>query len=175
MFDELGNIIDTSAIDSGGGSGLPGDFSVADNSLLQIADATTGPQATQAGVGGLVQKGAALVKQYGGQAMQAFSSSGATTVAGGPGRVVIKGWPRRKLARLVKLMGLGGAAAALGVDPVILASVALGGRRRGRGISSRDVRTTRRVVGFMARLSHLLHTTSHSRGGRRISISKVSA
>lgn len=106
-----------------------------------------------------------------------------------PGRVsiLIPGTNRHVNARaamaMVRRFGPEATAGALGLDVATLFRlIAAGGgfrARRRRGISSRDIRTTRRVVGFVSRLStQLSHLWRHGSGRGRssgVSIRKVTA
>jgi len=68
----------------------------------------------------------------------------------------------------VRKYGPGAVAAALGVSAQVLAQMLMdaprGGARRRRGISARDIRTTKRVVGFTKRLAHDVGIRTGGRG-----------
>lgn len=99
-----------------------------------------------------------------GRALLTRAGVGAARVgASAAGKIVMNGVTMsvRSLWPAIRKYGPQAVAAALGVSVATLMEMAMAAdpsmgarRRRGRGISARDVRTTRRVVNFVTRISH---------------------
>lgn len=74
------------------------------------------------------------------------TGSGGTGMSGLARYGIPRGWTRKKVKALVRTVGVAQAAAILGAPLEGVAIVACSPGRRGRGISSRDLRITRRVT-----------------------------
>lgn len=116
------------------------------------------PGIIQQGVGAAMSLGRALMSRAG-----VAAGAGAGAAARGLGKFAINGVTGsvRSLWPAIKRYGPTAVATALGVSvPALLemamaADPSMGTRRpRRRGISARDIRTTKRVVGFVSRISH---------------------
>jgi hypothetical protein len=154
MFDEFGDPIDPSAYDFGTSTGADsfggGDIS----SLANIG-------------GGLVSTAFSPAKILGG------SGNPGRLMRGGAGAMVAAGTgariAMRKVWAMTKQLGPELVAGALGYTASDLVSALISSgvmtrKRRARGISGRDIRTTKRVCRFAASLNHTLsHCGPHPR------------
>jgi len=159
MFDEFGNEVDPGAYtdptyyDSGGSSGGD-DFSDGGGALLPVQFG---------GLGGIAGRAGSLLGRAAGPAGGALMRrGGAIITAAGRRLSTTKAWA------IAKRYGPEVAAAAVGMGvadflAVMMDSGAMTRRARRRGISSRDIRTTRRVVNFVNRLTHTLGCVSSPR------------
>lgn len=157
MGDEWMNI-DEWGGSGGGGSGIGGGDFVGDLPLAtdvgEIADAGYTMQVGQIAQGAM-SLGRALLTRAGIGAAAGAARVGGTIAMNGVRMSVKALWPA------IRKYGPQAVAAALGVSVASLMEMAFAadpsmgaGRRRRRGISARDVKTTRRVVNFVTRISH---------------------
>lgn len=162
MFDEFGNPIDDT---SGGDFGTD----------MSAMDTTAGDGGTMDVSGG--DMGGVMLPSFGGFSLPGFGGGfggSVTPVAGGVSlpraigslRTVAGKVPWARLWPAVRVMGLPAVATALGIGADLLAQGLLTRgmkRHRRRGISARDVRTTRRVVRFVNRMQHDIGCVTHHR------------
>jgi len=162
MFDEFGNPVD--AYDTnygpneswGGGSG--DDFADGGGGLLPVQFGGLGGIAGRAG--SLIGGGARAM----GSGAMALGRRAAGYIMTASGRKIATG----KAWEIAKKYGPEVAAAAVGMSivdflAIMMDSGAMTRRRRRRGISNRDIRTTRRVVNFVNHLTHTLGCVSSPR------------
>jgi len=74
------------------------------------------------------------------------TGSGGSPMTGLARLGIPQGWTRKKIRALVRYVGPGQASAIIGAPLESVAIIAVSGRSRGRGISARDLRTTKRVT-----------------------------
>jgi len=74
------------------------------------------------------------------------TGTGGATMTGLARLGIPAGWTRKKVRALVRYVGPGQAAQIIGAPLESVAIVAVSGRSRGRGITARDLRTTKRVT-----------------------------
>jgi len=74
------------------------------------------------------------------------TGSGGAAMSGLARLGIPSGWTRKKVRALVRYVGPGQAAQIIGAPLESVAIVAVSGRSRGRGITARDLRTTKRVT-----------------------------
>ena len=170
MYDEYGNPID---------SGTWSDFS--DASVGPGGGFDTSSPIDLGSIGGMLPVGL-----FGGGASP--SRTAIAGAAGAVGRALGRGFgsimvagravPVKRLWDITKKFGPEVAAAAVGYGVADLMAIfassgviSSGSRRRRRGISSRDIRTTKRVVRFVNRMSHDIGCVHrpHIRSARRAS------
>lgn len=138
------------------------------------------PRAAMPGSGGMMQTAGVIPP-----AMRALSAAGRYLISARgiastlTGRIigVFKGsrlFRVRQVADLAKRVGIDAAAAALGVTAVEVAQMiaahltqSAGKRSRGRGISARDVRTTRRTITKIRSIEHSLSGVCRPRASSR--------
>lgn len=155
MFDEFGDPIDPNAYDFGTNEAWGGDdFGDGGGGMLPVQFGGLGGIAGRAG--SLLSRGAAS----GGMALA--RRGGSIITAAGRKLSTTKAWA------IAKRYGPDVAASAVGMGladflAVMMDSGAMTRRARRRGISSRDIRTTRRVVNFVNRLTHTLGCVSSPR------------
>jgi len=159
MFDEFGNEVDPGAYtdptyyDSSGSAGGD-DFGDGGGGLLPVQFG---------GLGGIAGRAGSLLGRATGSAGGAMMRrGGAIITAAGRRLSTTKAWA------IAKRYGPEVAAAAVGMSvadflAVMMDSGAMTRRTRRRGISSRDIRTTKRVVNFVNRLTHTLGCVSSPR------------
>lgn len=173
-FDSLGDSGDYQAYDDGGGGfDFTGDqFSFPTPSLSSLVGSgtpsygltpTMGAVPSAAGVAGAAMAG---VMSLGARLAGMFGRGAGSAVINGVKFSMTRLWP------YIRQYGPASVAAALGITVAQLGTLAMSApqhpRRRRRGISSADIRRTKRVIRFNRQLSRSLGTgRSYSRGRSR--------
>ncbi len=157
MFDEFGMPIDASNISYGGDLPQPSDYGTSVPSDFPSDQAAPGDggsflpvQFNPGMLGGLAGRAGGMIGRAG------------TAIARRAGSIVTSSgfkMTTRKAWELTQKFGPEFVASALGMAAVDLVTIlfhsgAMTRHHRRRGISSRDIRTTRRVVGFVNRMVH---------------------
>jgi hypothetical protein len=159
----------------GGGSsapGAPGDYSMAGSQGMPGSGSDYGG-------GGMVQTGAGTTVVKGLQMMKNWLISARGIVSTPAGKLlgVMKGtklFNSKSIADLAKRVGIDAAAAALGLTAVEVAQLiashittSSSRRKRGRGISARDVRVTRRTLHKVRSIEHAISGACRPRARAR--------
>ena len=163
MFDEFGNEVDPGAYSDptfyGDASGATDDFGDGGGGLLPVQFG---------GLGGIAGRAGSLLSPAAGRGVMTMARRGGQIItAAGRKLSTTKAWA------IAKRYGPEVAAAAVGMSiadflAIMMDSGAMTRRARRRGISSRDIRTTRRVVRFVNHITHTLGCVTrpkkHARG-----------
>lgn len=170
-LDPSGIVIDEAGAIGGTGTGVvPADWMRVANIAGQVFSDTPGggnvmPNAGMQNVSLMGAVGAAGLRSL----ASVFGGAGARAIA----RFNLNGITGTvpQLWKYVRLYGPGAVATALGISVGTLGTMLLSNperkRHRRRGISSRDIRTTKRVVNFVSRMAHQIGCVSAPRHFRR--------